>query len=199
MFGVLDSIVLEAVRASARDFFVRTGVWRHDMDTESVIEGSELYDLEPPAGTEVERVVSVKHGNNGVLLPKGVDWLNANYPSWRTATGWPLKYFTQDAKNQIRVVPIPSSTSFNDLYIRLTLVPLRTATSLDETQYDDWYEVILHGARFRLFRMPKKPWTDKRTAEDYEKLYEIEVLAAQVAANKDFTNETLRATPVPFI
>jgi hypothetical protein len=196
--GCLDSVVLDAVVKSATEFFTRTGVWRYDMDSEQVLEGVYEYDLVgPSSAAEVTMVHSAMH-NGQTVIAKSVEWLNANVPNWRTLTGGQIKYRVQTSKSVMRVVPIPDASATGSMDIRVAVAPIRGATTLDAEMYDTYEDEILAGVKARIMRMPRKPWTDKEMASEYDLEFEKAIVDGRIAANKDMTNTVVIVSSVPF-
>lgn len=71
----------------------------------------------------------------------------------------------------MRLVPIPDSNESQSLIINAALKPTQSATSLDNDFMNDYKEVIVNGAAFRLLRMPSKEWTDYNGAQVYGALF----------------------------
>lgn len=62
---------------------------------------------------------------------------------------------------------------YNDglLDVRVSSKPTRTATSVDDSVYNDCYETILHGARSIMYAQPNKPWSSVDLAMLEERLF----------------------------
>jgi len=54
----------------------------------------------------------------------------------------------------------PKPTDEFDLYCRVAFKPKRDATIFWDELYNEWIDTIAAGAKFRLFQIPNKPWTN---------------------------------------
>jgi hypothetical protein len=87
----------------------------------------------------------------------------------------------------------PMSLAPVDLTISIT--PLSTAIEVDDVLYDNWVESIVNGIKYRLFKMPKKTWTDLNSAAIALKEYNRGVVAARRQVHKSFTKQDLSVQP----
>jgi len=112
------------------------------------------------------------------------------YMYWESQTtdGLPSAYYpvTSDA---IRVFPVPTIDYY--LSMRVAFKPKEDAIVFDENLYDDWLEEICSGAKYRLFGMPIKPWSDMSLAAYEKGRFDLGVGRARIAVNNSFGNPGL--------
>ena len=80
-----------------------------------------------------------------------------------------FKYFWVPNNHTIRVFDMTSSMS--KIYFKMSVKPLRTATTVDTDLFEDWSEALVAGAKFRILKMPGQVWTDGPSAGDYRREY----------------------------
>jgi len=80
-----------------------------------------------------------------------------------------FKFFWIPNNHTIRVFDMDSDMS--TIYFKLSVKPLRDATTIDTDLFEDWSEAIVAGAKFRILKMPGKAWTDGPSAGDYRREY----------------------------
>lgn len=107
------------------------------------------------------------------LEEKGESWLDNNIPNWQINMSAGPLYYTVDKDRYLRLIPVPSQAIENAVRVRIALMPLRTATSVEDFLYDDWLDTITDGALGRLLSMTSKPWRDFTAANYYRARYRL--------------------------
>lgn len=191
-----SAIVAEqAVRDSAIDFCRRTLVWVYDPGVIAVGAALADYQLEPPAGTKVERVLEVKVDGRQ-LEPKSPDELNGYYADWAAEKGQPQFYASSEDSETIWLVPRPTQTG--QMSQRLALRPTQASTGLDSILYERYRDAIVCGALAALFMMPNKSWSNPALGLDRRLQYNRRVGSVQAEALRGFTRAALRTSPRVF-
>jgi hypothetical protein len=80
-----------------------------------------------------------------------------------------FKYFWIPNNHTLRLFDM--DTSMSNLYVKMAVKPLRTATTIDTDIFEDWSEALVEGAKYRLMKMPGKAWSDRPAAEDSRREY----------------------------
>ena len=192
--GCIRQLVLRELQKSSRVLFRRSGVWRTNLDPITTVTGITDYELIMPDETNLVHILDGYH-NDKEIFQKSQLWLNSHSPHWKTIAGTQIRYFTLKSNEIITVTPIPSELSAISLDLRVSLTNTVDATSINEDMYDDWYEVILAGAKARLMRMADKSWTSPDGAIMYGSLYSKGIVAAKIRGNKDNTTQSLQVKP----
>ncbi|MHC4757103.1 MAG: hypothetical protein ACYTE8_00440 [Planctomycetota bacterium] len=78
-----------------------------------------------------------------------------------------FKYYWVPNNHTLRIFDMSSSDS--KLYVKLSLKPLRTATTIDTDIFEDWSEALVAGAKWKLLKMPGEEWSDRASAQDYKR------------------------------
>ena len=196
--GVPDFIMLDMIRDSAIVLFRRSSVWRKDLDLITTATNIKEYELSVETDENISSILDAEH-NDSEIFGKSVKWLNNNLKNWRTNTAKQIKYYNRLTSKTVLVSPIPNEVKAQSLMFRVAIAPSLDATTIAEDMYDDWYEVIVAGAKARLMRIPNKEWTNLNRADYYGNLYSNGINAAKMRANKDNTTESLTVKPVAFI
>lgn len=166
-----DAVIKRYLAVTAVDFFVRTHLWREDIDPIYVSPGVYEYDLDAEA--YVEDLISV------VVDRREIDHTDMRLvpAEERYDTGFPTKYWIH-SDNSIRLHPIPDTPVV--LKLSAVLRPSRTATSIPAWIFELWAETIVAGTVDRLASIPGKDWTDMSLAQHNRLHYEQGITAARV-------------------
>ena len=175
--GCSDTLAENAIRSAAIEFCERTSAYQLELEPITTISNIYEYDLEPPTGTTVHKILWVTHDGQD-LEPLTTTLLEQRVPRWRTDNGLPV-YFVKPTASLIWLVPIPSAQLVNSTIIRVVLKPTHTSTMSDESIMDEYRDAIVNGALFRLLRIPGKDWSDLQGAQLYSSLFESVVITAE--------------------
>jgi hypothetical protein len=177
-----DFTIEQHILSAAIKFCEDSKAYQVEMDPISSVTGIGEYDLEPPTGTTVESIHSVKF--NGIpLTPVSTRGMDDRVPKRTTYNGTP-KYYLKNSSTTLLLGPTPSSSITNGIQIRLVLKPKRTVTTLPDELYDDFYEAILRLALYRILSVPRKDWTDKVAAREQMALYQDELRRAKLRSRQ---------------
>lgn len=190
--GVPTALAENAIRNAVIDFCQKSTVWRHWPDPQTVTVGVNTYDLEPPAGADVASIVDLSVDGDP-CTPASEDDLKAVDPTWRTNTGTVKHYMQQDTTTVV-LVKVPDSTYTNGLQMTLALAPRRNSASFPAWIWTKYYEGIAAGTKAKLMRMPKKPWTDKDAADDYQRIFDAAAAGASADAARSLTRAAIRTS-----
>lgn len=158
-----------AIRSAVIDICEKTDVYQEQLDPITAVKGIFEYDLEPPTGTVVHRIVWVTYDGKP-LEPVSTGLLEQRKENWRNSSGTP-EYFVKQNLTQFYLVPIPAETLSQGVQIRVALKPTHTSTACNDTVMTDYRDTIINGALFRLTRMPAQDFTDFNAAGVYNTLY----------------------------
>lgn len=80
-----------------------------------------------------------------------------------------VKYFWIPNDHTVRVFDL--STNLSNIWMNIAVKPLRAATEVDDSLFEDYSEAIVAGAKWKLMGQTGKEWSDPKGAEVYRKEY----------------------------
>jgi hypothetical protein len=178
--GCSDTMVENSVRAAVIELCEMSEVYQSELDPVTTVGGIFEYDLEPPSGTSVQKILWVTHEGKD-LEPLSSTLLEQRIPKWREGNGVP-EYFVQQSSQTFWLTPVPTTTSVSSTIVRAVLRPTHTSTACDDDVMDRHRDTIVNGALFRLLRIPNKDWTDLTGAGLYGSLFNDGVKRAELQA-----------------
>lgn len=176
--GALDSTIDLAVSRAAADFFRRAEVWR--VPISGATYGTNRMHI--TSGLEVETrlmaILELRHGSTAKLLdPANPIQMARKYPNEDTGTP---KVYAVIGDDEVEVAPFESSTD-TTFQGRGIIVPTLDMTIMPDELFDQYEEIIMHGALYRLLGQPQKTWTNVTLAREYRGLFEIAANNQRVA------------------
>lgn len=194
--GAPDPLVRQALRDAAIQFCEDTGVIRVTTDPEMTEVGVNSYDIDLPAETELSRVIAVWVG--GRKFPTApevtVSDVAAFYPE-HGATGHPYVVVGDGA---LVIVPAPAKSG-QEIIVRASTRPTRTANKVDDQLFDKWGDAIVNGALFRLCSTPGQPFTDMVRAQQCGSMFYAMVGRAKIDANRGGVIGSISVKSRPFV
>lgn len=184
-----DPVTEHAIRRAAIEFCANTGAWKHITDPDSVTAGDPEYLLSIPQGADVLAVQNVAIGTE-TIVPKSLDWLNANFSGWRTDNGTP-RYFTQVETTSLLLAPVPAS-GMEGIVVTLTLIPSQASTGIPKWLFDKYMYDLADGAMAYLMMMPNKPWTDVQSGAFRRSRFETAMANANALAAQGLGRARIR-------
>ncbi len=180
--GCPDTLIETNIRAAAIELCEKAAVYQQELDPVTTVANIYEYDLEPPSGTVVHKIMWVLFDGHD-LEPISTGLLEQRLPKWRDAdqAGDP-EYFVKVNQSTFFLVPVPNETKSQAVILRAQLKPTYSSTACDDDVMTDYREAIVQGALFRLLRMPSKEWTDFGAAQVYGALFQQSVQAADLRA-----------------
>lgn len=161
-----DPVAEQALARAAEEFCRRTQVWVEWLEPIAIVAGVREYDIEPPAGAQVLR-----------MLQATVDATPMDIRSWRLAPRNPATGTVErsgvSSADLLTLWLSRELPAGSRLELQVQLAPTRTATSLPDWIAARHFDVLAAGALARLFDM-RGSWTDPRAArretEKFERL-----------------------------
>lgn len=188
--GVTAPFARHQVKLAAIEFCKRAWVWLVDQGPISIAATQNDYDWEAPTGTDVARALQVWLEKRR-LLPKTRNELSAIFGDYMRAEG-PAQYFVADVPTKLIIVPRPNNTSFYGVTAKVAIAPKRSATGMDSTVYDRYFDDIAKGAKARLLVMARKPWTDAARGLDLRQEFEDAMASAKTDVIRSYAGARLR-------
>ena len=166
--GCPEFAAVNAVRNAVIEFCEKSFILTRDHDPITVVEKVVDYDLEPPTGYLVVKVMKawLEHNPLDPLAPdfvRDAAVYNRLFSSYQAAGSTP-RVFLQKEERSISLWPVPEKKYSNGLTLRVALKPLRTSISVEDLIYEDYAEAIAYGALSRLLMTPKQAFTDVEMA-----------------------------------
>ncbi len=184
-----DPVILAALRRAAMKFFRDSMAWVDRLDDIQTQPGVSNYDLEPPGGSRVERLIWVKH--NGIQLSgqarsRDVTAMQStsSAPRWWALSG-----------SQIEVWPTPKEQG--TLSACAALVPTRDARSIPDDLAEDYRDGIVALARADM--MGNKPGMPYHSPQEASVQYKFGLEAIARAKRKQVSGNwtQMRVQPRP--
>lgn len=185
-------VIIQQARFAAIEFCKRTKVWVADHAAINVLADTASYALIPPVANTIIVVPLNVFYDTKELKPKTREWLTERYGKWKDVAGEP-SYFLCDNPRSLILVPKPTAALTAGLNLQVALKPTVTATDMDDDVYEDHFEDIVTGAKWRLFAMAGRPWSDKGLAEAHKTMFEDAIAKANLRAAKAFSRARLRS------
>ena len=167
--GCPDTLIEINIRSAVIELCERANVYQAELDPVTTVSNIYEYDLEPPTGTSVRKILWATHQGKD-LEPITTTLLEQRLPSWREKSGVP-EYFIQQNSSMFILAPIPANTIAGSTVIRAVLRPTHQSTACDNDVMNDYRDTIINGALFRLLRIPNKDWSDMQGASVYGQLF----------------------------
>jgi hypothetical protein len=183
--GAPDTLIQSQLTRVLNDFYTRSTAWRAEIGPYAVIAGQPLVRLNP-----VDQNTRLQFVLEAYLQPfEGSDTPQPIHPSVRPFQGGspaPPRRFYMQVPDQMLLYPIPDKTYGNILMVYGALVPTTLAAILPDMSYTHHADALIWGTMARLYMMPKKPWSDKELAAQYQKQYRQEILLYRDQANRGY-------------
>ena len=164
---VLKSSILEI----CRDFCKHTQLWNNQALTAiDIVALTADYTLSSLLG-DIAFIDAVLVDSNPIW-PTTIEELNALFRYWRSTTETRPSRYVVEAADSIKLVYKPSEAVTAGLEVFVSLMPLRTATTVQDFIYRDHKEAIANGAIGKLLDIPNVPWSNIELAAVYTSRYE---------------------------
>lgn len=197
--AVMDSIIVQAIAATAADLCARARVWDELQDPVPLVDGVSSYDCDAPSSdARVLAVLSVWTAS-AELVPITLARLAHVMPDWQTASGsLPLFFNVAREQGSITVYPRPANAQGALITLQARYAPKRTATTLPAFLADRYEDALLHGAKARLMLQVNVPWSHPAAGQMHQQAYEDALAQATVDQLHEQVTSTLRVRPVRF-
>ncbi len=168
-----------------RDFCKHTQLWDNQALTAiDIVSGTADYALTSSDGDIVSiDEVFVDSARIAPTVPEDED-----LPStWRDTTSSRAHKYLFNMADTITLIYTPSESLTGGLEVYVILMPLETATTVEDFLWRDYWKVIRDGVRWLLYDIPGTPWYSLKQAEYYKAQY---MAKRDQAAGKRFTGRT---------
>jgi len=192
--GAPDTLIQSQLVLVLRHFYTESTGWRGVVGPYSVTIGKQNTFLNPvDQDTEVQFVLEAylyptpNGGSQKQSLPPSTRLVLTNVP------GPPTTHFMVTPDTLV-IQPVPDQTYGAVLYVFAALKPTAGAVNLPDIAFTHHLDGILAGLFERMYRMPKKPWTDEKASARYGQQYKTEI-----AKWRDFAIRGQGSADVPFV
>lgn len=172
--GAPDGLVRSKLQLTMREFYTRSTAWREVVGPYVITNNMDEIDLNP-----VDQNSSVQFVLGAWLL--GIEQPGQKTPlsvSTRlivgTDRGQPRAFFTL-TPSKLQIYPVPAQTYGRVFYAYCALIPTAGAIILPDVAFTHHLDALMSGTFFRMYSMPKKPWSDKDMASYHERKYRQEI------------------------
>lgn len=189
-----EDLMVNALRQAAIQFCDETHYWLYDHDPITTLADIATYDLDAPCDGIVCRVVQA-HFESRLMKPVSLDQIAQIYGTrWEAATGDPM-YYLQDNYRELIVVPCPTERTANAIRLRLAVKPSQASEDIDTDVYDQWGEVLAHGALARIYGVPGQMYSDEGQSAKYWAMFTHGVGRGKIERNRSLTRNRPKARP----
>lgn len=179
-------MVDNALRQSAITFCEQSLAWRYDHPPVSIVPGTAEYAFAPSADAVVHAIAYATLDEKEIESHAGEE--DIRIAVWRRQTGMPV--YVLGGATSLTLVPAPDAAG--TLVMIVALKPSPTAMGIDDNQFNEFHEPIIHGALTRLMLSPKKPYTDAQLAQYHQQQFAVKTAAANVRVARSYTRAPLR-------
>lgn len=195
--GCPDTLVDAQLQLALKHFYTFTTGWRKIVGPYAISAGNDTIHLNP-----ADQDSQVQFVHETWLYP----FLSGNTRQYLVPTtnkivgndkNPPSTFFMQGPATLV-LYPVPDKAYGNVLFAHVSLIPTPNSVRLPDISFTHHIEGILAGLFMRLYRMPKKPWTDQELAADYRKTYSRELLVWRDFANRNYGPRAVQTVFPPF-
>jgi|GEM_PF-2387043 len=157
--GCPEPLFTQHILQAARKYCLKSRVWRPDLDSYDLVDGTKEYTLAPTVSTvtyaaRIDVIVEVRwnsetgvtNGDKGAVI------------NWRD-------YSFNPNTNVLTFDTAPTDDVTSGLDVQAVLVPHLSASDLPDWVLNNYAEAIQSGALASLLKIPQETWTDKAEAE----------------------------------
>jgi hypothetical protein len=174
--GAAEVVVVNAVRNACIEFCEKSLVLQRDHDPVTLKSGVVDYDLDPPKGYIVVKVMKAWLEDNQ-LTPLAPDFVreasvyNRLFTSYQDKSSTPQFYLQKDERS-VSVWSPPDKDYVNGLTMRVALKPSRASEGIESVILEDYAETIASGALSRLMISVGKPYSNEKMAAVHRTLFQ---------------------------
>ena len=194
--GCTPALAKVAIRNAVIDFCESSLIIQRDHDPVTVLAGIIDYDFEPPTGYLVTKIMRAWY-KGSELQPTSPDDIDASilynqtYPGATKVLQDPNAIIQKDERTYT-LYPFPKETAAAALTMRVALKPSRSSSTIENVIFEDYAEVIGHGAKYRLMMSTNKPFTNADAASISKQLFDEGTNVARQRATRGYVRSDLR-------
>lgn len=190
-----EIVAINAIRNACIDFCALTAYWQHDTYPVPLSPSANAYGIDVPDNTKVIEILDVWVDGRR-LRPRDEPLIRNQYvdQDFRAQSGTPL-YYARSNPDEVTLYPTPDLGQNGKLLsARVFVAPTRASTTVLDSVYERYAELIAKGAIARLKSTPMQPYSDPQGAIMYARLFHAETMQvrALVQRNKTRTGMQVR-------
>lgn len=198
--GLLDPRIDALFLEVARDFSARTLFSQEAVGPYGLTATINDVALESPDPSQVEVIQVVSGTVQGYPLHAAVaGQLDATSPSWRTAEAARPTHFVAIDRLTIQLVPRPTVTVADALWLIVACQPVPDATAIDRRIAGEFQQALIDGVLARAYGQASKIYSNPNLAFNHRSEYEHAVSHAKARANRGYHAGSVRADPRRFV
>jgi hypothetical protein len=183
-----------AIKNAVIEFCEKTLILQRDHDPVTVTANIVDYDLEPPTGYLVTKIMKAWY-ENIPLVPAAPDEIGSVSAYNQLANnadgpGQPRWIFQKDERT-FSLLPVPQETSANAVTMRVALKPSRSSTGVEDVVWEDYMETIGAGARSKLLMIPGTIYFNPNMGGINRLQFDQGINVARQRANRGHTRSNL--------
>lgn len=185
-----------ALRSSLIEFCERSLIVQRDHDPISVIANIADYDFEPPIANHLVVKVMRAWYKGSSLAPISPDEIGSPSIYNTSATTTPLtgdpKNIFQKDERTFTLYPIPKEAAKLALTMRVALKPSRSATTVEDSLFEDHAESIAAGALSKLMIQMGKSYSNPQMSAIHLKVFETGINKAKQSSSRGYVRSGLK-------
>jgi len=182
--ATIDKYLIEAVRE-----FCRQSLYYQATQISNVVSGQSVYTLSPSTGEEVHAIAGLEV--DGVTY-KSLDQSDIGRNDY-TITGYQF-----EPPNYLNISPVPTANITNGLEIRLVLLPSESTTTIPDSVYRNYKEIIVAGALAYILSQQNEAWSNPELAQFMLQRFEVGFKQAKGERMRGFRNGPISIRPRTF-
>lgn len=189
-----DTLIASKLSDCIREFYTNSGAWREVIGPYNVSALQQVLHVNP-----VDQYSQFQYVLNAFIFPStpGGNQEQPMRPSPRRLFGlsyqnpgpYPLWYW-METPDRMHLYPPPQNSLGKTLWVYGILLPLVNTPRLPPIATTHHLDALVWGTLWRMYMMPKKPWTDATLASQYRKEFKREMLRWRDVANRSYSNAT---------
>lgn len=177
-------IIKDNIIESMRIFCEKSKIWIKQLEPISQVAQQRAYDLdtvnELVSGSPINTLYDIVSADHVEIDQQSLDpiserYLNHNERGWRRHSQNVPRRFYVDPDRNLNLIFTPSSNRTDVIDVWVSVMPLRTATDVDDFLFIDWKRGIEFGAIALLKEIPSMPWTDAESSLYYWNRFQEEL------------------------
>lgn len=204
-FGVLEPFAAQHIRDACIEFAEATGVIQ-TVEPADIVAGQALYELSPPAQSELVDVIAVYYGTKQLgsvpvdMIGHGGAARVGTDTTIETASGTPVAYYQITPNDaDIYLWPVPDEAAAAVLTVRASWRPTRTATLVDDVFFRDYAPDIANGALARILAVPGQPFTNPGQAAAFGAMFKAAISNTRAFARRGSIRTSMRVRARSFV
>ena len=175
----------DCVRRAVIQFCRDSHFWRDSLNVTLVADQTE-YRLRPRSG-RVEKILRAQYQDTryGLQELNHGQWSHVSSPGYDMGSAIPRFFGMSPNHERVAIAPAPDSTDDPVLKLYVALAPTRAGTEIPDAVFEEWFEAIIHGALYYLYRTPNKRWSSQARAREERFEFNTLINAASAESRTD--------------